>query len=255
MSRLAVAGLLLALTAALPACREDFFDPTPGQTGPSQRRVEVVARNVTLLPGEANAIRLGFGAKDPSAHIRVERPGGSGRIIACPLRDVGDPLPDLSACMPDVPDGVRTSITLTDLGGIALIREGDPLALEIRLEFEEDDRSLTLHLPVIERPAGAAACKDNACNPVFELLPLRAGRFTATARWSGGEARLEMLEGRVLARSFSSTGIPYRIAGGSSGTSPLSFTATLSAPSEYALALANTSTDDMRGIVLEAAWP
>ncbi len=157
--------------------------------------------------------------------------------------------------MPDVPDGVRTSITLTDLGGIALIREGGPLALEIRLEFEEDDRSVALHLPVIERPAGAAACKDNACNPVFELVPLRAGRFTATARWSGGEARLEMLEGRVLARSFSSTGIPYRIAGGTSGTSPLSFTATLSAPSEYALALANTSTGDMRGIVLEAVWP
>lgn len=255
MRRLVLAGLSLALAVSASACRDDFFDPTPGQSGPPQNRVEVIARNVTLPPGEANAIRIGFGAKDPAAQIRVERPGGTGRIIACPLRGVGDPLPDRSACLPDVPDGVRTSITLTGLGAIALIRDGDPLSLEIRLEFEQASRKVALHLPQIARPAGAAACRDNECNPIVELLPVRGGRFTATARWTGGAARLEMLEGRVLARAFSSTGIPYRVAGQASGASPLSIAATLGAPSEYALALVNTSTGDLRSIVVQAAWP
>lgn len=255
MRRLFFAGLSLALALATSACREDFFDPTPGQTGPPQNRVEVIARNVTLLPGEANAIRIGFDAKDPAAQMRIERPGGTGRIIACPLRSVADPLPDESSCLADVPDGVRTSITLTGLGAVALIRDGDPLSLEIRLDFEEASRKVALHLPQIARPAGAAACRDNACNPIFELLPVRAGRFSATARWAGGAARLEMLEGRVLARSFSSTGIPYRVAGEDAGASPLSIAATLGAPSEYALALVNTSNGDLRSIVVEAAWP
>ena len=255
MRRLAVAGSLLALVVAASACRDDFFDPTPGQTGPPQNRVEVVARNVAIAAGEANAIRLGFGAKDPAAQIRVDRPDGSGRIVACPLLAVDDPLPEPSACLPDVPDGVRTSVTLTGLGAIALIREGDPITLEIRLEYEEAGRSIALHLPLIARPAGAAVCRDNACNPIVELLPVRGGRFTATAEWSGGTARLEMLEGRVLARSFSSTGIPYRVAGQADGPSPLSMAATLGAPSEYALALVNTSASDLRTIVIEAAWP
>ena len=255
MRRVVLAGLSLALAVATSACREDFFDPTPGQTGPAQNRVEVIARNVTLPPGGANAIRIGFAAKDPAAQMRIERPGGTGRIIACPLRSIEDALPDGSACLPDVPDGVRTSITLTGLGAVALIRDGDALSLEIRLEFEEASRNVAFHLPQIARPAGAAACKDNACNPIFELLPVRAGAFTATARWAGGVARLEMLEGRVLARAFSSTGIPYRVAGQAAGASPLSIAATLGAPSEYALALVNTSSGDLRSIVVEAAWP
>ncbi|MGH2785657.1 MAG: hypothetical protein ACRDJ1_10375 [Actinomycetota bacterium] len=254
MKRIVVAVLSLALAASASACRDDFVDPTPGGTGPQQQRVELIARNLVMLDGEENAIRIGFGPKDPSAHVRVERPDGSGRVVACPLRSVDAPLPDQSECLPDAPDGVRESISLTGLGAIALIREGGPIVVEIRVEFEERNRKTIVDLPVIERPAGAAACKDNACNPVFELLPVRAGAFTATASWSGGTARLEVLEGRVLARSLSSTGIPYRVGGQSAGTSPLSVTARLSGPTEYALAFVNTSTDALRGISIEATW-
>ena len=240
----------------MSACRDDFFDPTPGATGQQRQRVELVARNVRVLDGDANAVRIGFGAKDPGAHVRVERSDDTGIIVACPLASVDAPLPaDRAACLPDLPNGVRESISSSDLGAIALIRHGAPVTLEIRVEYQEADRRTSLRFPVVERPAGASVCKDNGCNPVIELIPPSGGRFTATARWAAGSARLEVQEGRVLARSFSSTGIPYRIAGQASGASPLDVSAQLSSPTEYALAVINTGTTSLTQIAIDAAWP
>jgi hypothetical protein len=59
----------------------------------------------------------------------------------------------------------------------------------------------------------------------------------------------------VLARSFSSTGIPYRVAGQKTGPPPLSVTATVTSPGEYALALINVSTGDLTAIEIRARWP
>lgn len=256
MRRLVLVALALTVAVATGACRDDFFDPTPGASGADEQRVELVARNVQLVDGEANAIRIGFGAADPAAHVRVERSDDSGRIVACPLPSVDAPLPaDRTGCLPDLPNGVRESVTAAGIGGIALIREGTALTVEIRVGYQEHDRRTSIRLPVIARPAGASVCKDNGCNPIFELLPPRGGRFTATVRWSSGAGRAEVQEGRVLARSFSSTGIPYRIAGQAAGTSPLTVTATLSSPTEYALAILNAGAVAMTAIAIEASWP
>lgn len=252
MRRFALAAVLLL---ALAGCRDDFFDPTPGQTSAKPERVDLVAENVTIVPGAANAVRIGFQPKDVSVHLRVERSSGQGRIVACPLATIDAPLPPESACLPDLPGGVREGLTLTGLRAVALVREGAPITLGIRIDFEAAGRTIAIRLPVIARPAGASVCKDNACNPFFELSPVRTGAFAATAQWDGDDARLEMVEGRVLARAFSSTGIPYRVAGQASGGSGLSITANLTAPSEYALALVNTSTNDLTAIQIEAIWP
>lgn len=248
---LLVAALLLSITA----CREDFFDPTPGGTATGRPRAELFAENVTILPGPQGAIRIGFRPKDVSVQIRVARSDETGRIIACPLRAIDDAIPEQRACLPDLPNGVRESLTLQGLGAVVLVREGAALTLDIRMEYEESGRAITIRLPRIVRAAGASVCKDNGCNPFFEVRPVRGGAFTATARWTGGPGRLELLEGRVLARAFTSTGIPYRVAAEREGNPPLSISAQLQAPSEYALALLNTGPGDLTEIEIETAWP
>ncbi|MGH2728619.1 MAG: hypothetical protein ACRDKS_16735 [Actinomycetota bacterium] len=252
MRRIAFAAALLL---ALAGCREDFFDPTPGQSGPASTRVEVIAENVQIIAGDDNAVRIAFQPSDVSVQIRVERSSSEGRIVACPLRTIDDSIAETSSCLPDLPDGVRESLTLEGLGAIALIREGDPMTLSIRLEYEEAGRKVTARLPLIARPAGASVCKDNGCNPFLEMTPVRTGPLTATADWTGGSGRLEVAEGRIRARAFSSTGIPYRIADQAAGAQPLSVSANLSAPSEYALALLNASDGDMTAIQNEVTWP
>ena len=248
-------ALAAAVLLALAGCRENFFDPTPGQTPGEATRVDLIAQNIRVPPGNENAVRIGFRPKDTAVHLRVDRSSTAGRLIACPLGGIDEALPPESECLPDLPDGVREGLTLTGLGAVALVREGDPITIGMRIEYEEAGRDLELRLPVIPRPAGAAACKDNACNPIFELVPVRGGTFTATAAWTGGTGRLEVLEGRVLARAFSSTGIPYRIAGEKTGGPPLGVTATLGSPSEYALAFHNASAGDLTDIELRATWP
>lgn len=246
--------VLLALVVAVTACGEDFFDPTPGQKGQATG-AELIGRHIRLVPGAGSAFRVAFRPKDPSVRVRIERSSAAGRVIACPLKTIDDPLPAESSCKADLPDGVRESFSIGDLGAIALVREGDPIMIDLVLDYEEGGRSFQIRMPSVPVPPGPAACKDNACNPFFELEPLHGGRFTATATWASGNAKLELLEGRVKARAFSSTGIPYRIAATETGPSPLTIGAQLNAPSEYALTLVNVGSVELRSIRIDVGWP
>jgi hypothetical protein len=247
--------LLIALSLALASCREGFFDPTPGDDGKQATGAELIGVNIRMLEGEANAVRVSFRPKDPSARLRIERSSPNGRIVACGLRQIDDPLPPVEECLPDVPDGVRETITTTGLGAIVLVREGDPITIDFRLSYEEGGRAFSIRIPVIDPPPSAPMCTDNACNPFFELTPTRGGAFTATANFEDGVGTLQLLEGRVLAKAFSSTGIPYRTAAIRSGVSPLTVTSQLNAPSEYALALSNAGTNGVTAVKIDATWP
>lgn len=247
--------LALVIVVLLGACSEDFFDPTPGRDGADAPAVELIGENIRMIPGEPNAVRIGFEPKDLSARVRIARSSTDGRVIACALRTIDDPLPPAERCIPDLSDQVRETLTTAELGAIALVREGAPITVDLRLEYEEGDRDFSIRLPAVERPADTAACTDNACNPFFEVSPVRGGRFTATVSWTGGDGRLELLEGRVLARAFSSTGIPYGIAAADAGVGRVSVSAQLRAPSEYALALTNTGAATMTAVRIDASWP
>jgi len=244
----------LALLATLTACSDNFFDPTPnGKTGSTG--VQLVGKNIRMLPSEAAAIRVSFRPKDPSVRVRIARSSSEGRVSACPMRSIDDPLPPQASCLADLPNGVRSSLTTPGLGAVALVRDGDPISIDLLVDYEEDGRAFEIRMPTVAVPPGAAACKDNACNPFFELTPVHGGTFTSTATFQSGTGKLELLAGRVLARSFSSTGIPYGIAATQTGPSPLTVTAQLNAPSEYALALSNTGVVDMTVIRIDATWP
>jgi hypothetical protein len=176
-------------------------------------------------------------------------------VALCPLARPADPLPPLGECAPASP-GVREAlIGAPALGGLAIVStESRVAAVNVVLEYSEGSRAVSVRMPVIRRGPGASVCKDNGCNPFFEILPPRAGVFRASATWSGGEARLVLLSGRVRARSFSATGLPYLEPASADGPPPLRIRSRLSAPAEYALAL--TPVDgDLTAVVVEAAWP
>jgi hypothetical protein len=243
----------LVLLVAATACREDFFDPTPGRRAETPG-VELLGKNIRLVAGEAAALRVSFRPKDPSVRVRIERSDSAGRVVACPLKTIDEPIP-ATGCLPDLPDGVRENLTTAGLGAVALLREGDPITIDLHLSYEEGGRVFEIRLPSVPVPPGATSCKDNACNPYFELEPVRGGTFTATARWEAGDAKLELLEGRVKAKAFSSTGIPYRIAATRTGPAPLSIRSELNSPGEYALTLVNVGIVELRAVTLNASWP
>lgn len=250
--RLVVA--LLALVATTSACSEDFFDPTPGRNA-EPPAVQLIGQHIAMQAGDDNAVRVSFKPKDVSVRVRISRSSLEGRVVACPLRTIDDAIPPLGQCIADLPDGVRETLTTGQLGAIALIREGGPMTIDLVLEYEGGGRAFSIRMPAIDRPASATACKDNACNPFFEVTPVRNGPFTATVAWVGGDGDVELLEGRVLAKAFSSTGIPYRIAASQEGASPLTVTAQLNAPGEYALAITNPSGAALSAIRIDATWP
>jgi hypothetical protein len=247
-------ALSLALLIALTGCREGFFDPTPSGNTP-RPGVELIGQNIRMLPGAAEAVRVSFTPKDPSVRVRIERSSNTGRVIACPLRSIDDPIPPEASCLPDLPDGVREPLTLPGLGAIALVREGDQITIDLLLDYEEGGRTFDIRIPVVPVPAGVTTCKDNACNPFFEVIPPRGGGFSASAEWASGDGKLELLAGRVRARSFSSTGIPYGIAATQTGPSPVVIKAEINASAEYALALSNAGAVELLQIRIHAVWP
>ena len=245
---------MLALVAATTACSEDFFDPTPGRDA-AQPAVQLIGQHIQMVAGEENAVRVSFKPKDVSVRVRISRSSAEGRVVACPLRTIDDAIPPLTQCIADLPDGVRETLTTAQLGAIALVREGAAITIDLVLEYEQGGRVFSIRIPAIDRPSGAAECKDNACNPFFEVKPVRNGQFTAAIGWVGGVAHVELLEGRVLARAFSSTGIPYRIAAKNEGAAPLVVSAQLNAPGEYALAITNPGSEALTAIRIDATWP
>jgi hypothetical protein len=125
--------------------------------------------------------------------------------------------------------------------------------VNVRLEFDEKDRQVSAVIPFVGSPPSAATCADNGCNPFFEVRPVKNGLFTARASWSGAAATLTMLQGSVVARSQTATGIPYRKAATQSGTTSAQIRTQLTAPGEYALALTQAGT--LRDVRIDASWP
>jgi hypothetical protein len=251
MRRLALA---LAILVVLPACRSDFFDPTPGKKAPPPT-VELIGRHIRMFAGEQSAVRVSFRPKNPSVRVRIDRSPSGGRVIACPLTTIDDPIAGAKGCLPDVPNGVRENLVAPALGAIALILEGGPIAIDLRLEYEEGGREFSIRIPNVTRPPNISSCKDYACNPIFEVSPVKGGAFTATVGWTaGGTGLVELVEGRVLARAFTSTGIPYRTAATVTGPSPLTVRSQLGAPSEYALTI-QSAEDFLGGVTIDATWP
>lgn len=250
------AGLALLL---LVACRPEV--PAGGRSSPgSPPPVMLLAQNVPLSPGEDAALRIGFQPFTPSVRIIVgipDRPPGL-NVDVCALATPSSPIASSGACLRGIGTGVRETLERPEgLGAVAVVlRGGAGATADVRLEYDEAGRSVSLRIPRMAPYPGDASCKDNACNPFVEVMPVRGGPFRARAAWQGGPATLRLLSGRVLAKAFTATGIPYRVPAEDLGSAPLGIDSRLAAPAEYALAFASQDPSaELTDVLVEATWP
>jgi hypothetical protein len=220
--------------------------------------VKLLAQNLSLFPGNDQAVRIGFQTGSSSANIIVDLKPDTAALAVCPLTALGAELPLVATCR-DVGSGVREPITSAGLAAVALVLSGVPSArANVRLEYDDGGHQMSVQIPFLPAPESEQACKDNGCNPFFELTPLRNGTFTATATWKGPAGTLEILQGSVLGRSQTATGIPYREAARANGSPPLSITSRLSSQAEYALAITQptgATAAPLTDVFLSAGWP
>ena len=259
MKRLAV---LLALALAATACPRTRATVVESPTGsPRPPSVEVVAQNLRLLSDASRPLRVGFSAAEPTVRVIVTYPDTGAIVAACALgsADATPPnsLPE-PECLSELPSGVREELSSSSrIAGIAIwVRSGDPVTANVRVEFAEGARPRPVRfvLPLLPAPSSPSACKDNACNPLIEVKPERGGPFSARASWSGGVARLALLQGRLLAKSFTATGLPYAIPAQQRNANSASIEARMSAPGEYGLVV-DSNAADLTDVVIESRWP
>ncbi|MGZ4210331.1 MAG: hypothetical protein ACXVQX_07010 [Actinomycetota bacterium] len=242
----------LAALCVLAACG--------GTASPSNGRptVTLLAQNLSLFDGEQNALRIGFETGSDSTDIKADLTPDTAQLAVCPLTDVTADLPPIALCK-DIGSGVRETIASSGLRAVALVLTGPSSArANVLLEYDDGGHQAHVVIPFLAAPAGGASCADNGCNPFFEVRPVHNGSFSATAAWKGPQATLEMLQGSVLGRSQTATGVPYRVAARAEGTSPLQIGTQLSGGGEYALAITQPpgpAQAPLGGVRIDASWP
>lgn len=244
------------LAAVMLAACTGGTQPTTSASPQVAPEVTLLGQNVTLLPGEGRAVRIGFEAAGPTADVIVRARPDAVPVLACPLQSVDSALPQEQECE-TLASGVRQTVSGSGMRAVGFVPQGTgAVNADITLIYAEAGRRVSLRLPLIAAPPGASACKDNGCNPFFEVRPARAGSFRAESSWTGGAGTLVLLQGRVLGRSFTATGVPYREAARADGSSPLTIRAR-AADAEYALVFrhADANRSDVADIRIEADWP
>lgn len=130
---------------------------------------------------------------------------------------------------------------------------------EIAVSYRASDRTTRLELPTLPPRPGESVCKD-ACNPVFEMTPFRAGNLTATSSWDGiASARLMVESGAMSERAYSELGKPYKELSSQEGTTDQGearLTSTVTVPaSEVGVALENRGARPLLDPYIEVTWP
>ena len=220
--------------------------------------VKLLAENLQLFPGAEQAVRIGFQTATGSTFIIADLKPDTAALAVCPLTSLGAEIPPVATCK-TVGSGVREAISSSDLAAVALVVSGVASArANVQLEYDDGGHAVSVQVPFLGAPDTSAACKDNGCNPFFELTPVRNGAFSASAAWKGPGGTLIMLQGSVLGRSLTATGIPYREAARADGKSPLSISATLSSQGEYALVMTQPpgpTAAPLENVIVNATWP
>lgn len=240
----------VALAVVAGACSSNDAEPSPSPTSRAAGSDVVLhAFNVHLDPGaEPGAEEIAFVVHASDFPLRVAVTGAE--VDICPV-------PPPEGDTPPCEHGSEAEISAE--GVIVRATDGSVDIDEITISYLAADRTARLELPTIAPRPGESVCKD-ACNPVFELTPFRAGRFTATATWEGiGSGRLLMESGAVAERAYSGQGRPYEViasneASSDQGEAELTIKATLP-EGETALALENGGARPLLEPAIDVTWP
>lgn len=246
--------IVFAMLAVVAAGGIFVASRIPGDDGGSGRPppVELITQNLVLFEGRGSALRFAFEPADPSARVIARLEPSTAHVSLCPLTSLLAPLPPTERCR-DASSGVRENVSGEGLRAIAIVLGGAPRATaDLRLEFAEASREVNVMIPRLVPPPGAGECDDDGCDTFFEMLPARSGPFRARATWDGPGAELTFLQGRVVARSFTATGLPYKVAARAAGTSPRHIGGHTSAGDEYALFLRGR--EELRDVTIDATW-
>ena len=145
--------------------------------------------------------------------------------------------------------------------GVHVFQTSGTLALDVVIAYHASDRKASMRLPNIAPQPGASVCKDNGCNPFFEMTPRRAGHFDCTATWSGiASGRVDMETGLIAEKDFSAHGNDYHTVAAESGDSSthaanLHITGSLDASTEAAVALRNAGAKLIHSPTVVITWP
>ncbi|MFP5225238.1 MAG: hypothetical protein ACLGH3_06770 [Actinomycetota bacterium] len=243
-SKVAFLSVLGLLAACAPSQTTDPAVPVPAT---------LHARGLLLAPGEA--IRLAVDAGTRGIEVRPAFKPTSARLMACPLMDISQSLPAASGCKRDINQGVRTPLA----GSIHAFRieSDEPIELDLLVEYFGEGQ-VEVWYPRTPASPSVEACLDHGCDAFFERLPVADGRLHVEASFEGGIGNLLVEQGRVLARSQTATGVPYRVAAQERGDAPLSVNAGLTAGAEYAVSLGQIpgpSAAGLSDIRLKMTWP
>ncbi|MFN2613566.1 MAG: hypothetical protein ABR552_01945 [Actinomycetota bacterium] len=222
---------------------------------PPDASVKLLGKNIVLNGGTDDLLRIGFRPQQGSALMRVDVEPVTTQVSLCPLRALDDTV-RRTDCTDSV-SGVREELSFPGMRAVAVVLHGSTATISFAIEYQDLERLVSLRLPGVPASPGGTACADNRCNPFFELTPTRNGAFSAGAAWSGPSSTLVLLQGRVLGRSQTATGIPYAEVARANGSSPLHIATQMTSPGEYALALRQSGpgAGALSRIAIDARWP
>jgi hypothetical protein len=239
----------VALVLLAAACGSNEASPTPEPSRSPSQTVALHAYNVHLDPaGEPGSDAITFIVHPAKAPLHVVVSG-----------------PDVDICPVPPPDGETPPCEhrkVADLEAEGAIVRATQTAVdlnEIAISYEPSDRTARIEHPTIGPRPGESVCKD-ACNPVVEMTPFRAGTITATATWEGISSGALIIEaGGMSEHAYTELGKPYRHlaekqASSDQGAPKLTVTATVPA-SETGVALENRGARPILKPSIEVAWP
>jgi hypothetical protein len=209
-----------------------------------------------LLVGPTEPITVTFPDGISGVELRPDFEPMDASLRICPLngRDAV-----IDGCLEDVAWGVRTPIRRPNLYSLRIASDR-AVELSFTAEYFHRGAARDIRVELARTPAAASAsaCRDNACRVVFEMTPVGVDEVSAFATFSGGDGEVLVLEGRVLARAETATGLPYREAAASRGPSHLRAIAAIDDPhAEYAIVIgevAGPGADGLRDVELSMTW-